>query len=369
MTTTPLLLETLPRDLIEIGEKALAGQRLSCEEGLILLSHPDIEAVRALADEVRMRRVGETVYFATTLYIHPTNLCELSCPMCSFYAKPGWKSAWFLTPAQVEDKIKAKANLDKKLTEIHIVGGLWRECNLDYYKELFSRIKAIDENLHIKALTPVEYDFLAKIHDISIEEVFERMMSWGLGSLPGGGAEILVEEIRKKIAPGKITSDEYLNVHRIAHKKGLHSNITMLFGHIEEAEHIITHLDKVRSLQDETGGFRTFVPLKYHVENNALGKRKDRLKPKEVRRIYAVSRLMLDNIRNLKVLWNYVGIDEAVSILRYGANDLSATQVDEKIITMAGGVQVKMTEELLVEFISNAGRQPMKIHSGYRYDG
>jgi CofH subfamily radical SAM domain protein len=217
-------------------------------------------------------------------------------------------------------------------------------------------------------LTPVEYDFLAKTHQIPIAEVFQRMMSWGLGSLPGGGAEILVEEIRKKIAPGKITSDEYLDIHRLAHQNGLRSNITMLFGHIEEPQDIITHLVKIRTLQDETAGFRTFVPLKYHVENNALGKRKERHKPKDIRRIYAVSRLMLDNIRNIKVLWNYVGIDEAVAMLRYGANDLSSTQTDEKIITMAGGIQVKMTEELLTTLISQAGRHPKKIHSGHSDD-
>jgi CofH subfamily radical SAM domain protein len=356
---------TTGSELQEITEKVLSGKRLSCEEGLRLFQSENKEEIIQLANAVRKKKVGDTVYFATTLYIHPTNLCELSCPMCSFYAKPGWAKAWFLTPEQVEEKIRK--NLDMNLTEIHVVGGLWRECNLDYYKDVFARIKTIDPNLHIKALTPVEYHFLAKIHGIEVEEVFDRMMSYGLGSLPGGGAEILVEEIRKKIAPQKITSDEYLDVHRTAHKKGLKSNITMLFGHIEEPEHIITHLDRVRMLQDETGGFQTFVPLKYHVENNALGKRTDRLKFKDLRFIYAISRLMLDNIRNIKVLWNYVGIDEAIQILDCGANDFSATQVEEKIITMAGGIQIKMTEEFISSCIQKANRTPKKINSGYDY--
>ena len=353
--------------LLQLCEEKIAShQRLTEEEGLQLLLHEDGEAIGRLADRMRKTVVGDTVYFANTLYIHPTNLCELSCPMCSFYAKPGWKNAWFLSPKQIEEKVRA--HLTQNISEVHIVGGLWRDCNLDYYQEVFERIQALDPHLHIKALTPVEYDFLAKMHGIPVTEVFKRMMSWGLGSLPGGGAEILVEEIRKKIAPGKITSDEYLDIHRIAHQSGLKSNITMLFGHIEEPKDIITHLVKIRQLQDETAGFRTFVPLKYHTENNALGKRTERHKPKEVRRIYAVSRLMLDNIRNIKVLWNYVGIDEAVAILRYGANDLSATQTDEKIITMAGGVRVEMTEELLMTLITQAGRNPKKIHSGYSYD-
>jgi CofH subfamily radical SAM domain protein len=368
MTTTYIaeqLLARVPQSLLPIAEKVLEGKRLEYDDAVSLLHTEHLEVLRLLADYYREMRVGSIVYHASTLYIHPTNLCELSCPMCSYYAKPGWKTAWFTTPEQIEAKVRE--TLDKELTEIHFVGGLWRDCNLDYYQDAFSRIKQIDPNLHIKALTPVEYDFLAKMHGITVEEVFDQMISWGLGSLPGGGAEILVEEIRKKVAPGKITSDEYLNVHRLAHKKGLRSNITMLFGHIEEPEHIATHLMRIRELQDETGGFQTFVPLKYHVENNALGKRKERLKPKDIRRIYAVSRLMLDNVRNLKVLWNYVGLEEAKEILHWGANDIAATSLEEKIVTMAGGVQVTMTSEKLAELIKAAGRIPKKIHSGYNY--
>jgi len=359
------LLSSMPASLRGVAEKVVQGKRLEAEDGLALLSSEHGDAVLALANYARAQRVGDIVYYASTLYIHPTNLCELSCPMCSFYAKPGWEKAWFMTPSQIIEKVRA--HLDKQLTEIHFVGGLWRECSLDYYREAFQGIKALDSTLHIKALTPVEYDFLAKLHEISIDEVFQRMISWGLGSLPGGGAEILVEEVRRKIAPGKITSDEYLDVHRRAHRIGLRSNITMLFGHIETLEHIVTHLLRVRELQDETGGFQTFVPLKYHTENNALGKRKDRIFPKDVRRIYAVCRLMLDNIRNVKVLWNYVGIEEAIAILRCGANDLAATSLEEKIITMAGGIKVVMTDERLESLITAANRTPKKIHSGHDY--
>ncbi len=348
-----------------ITEKVEAKERLTPEEGLSLLhtTEPDeIERIRALADLVRKRTVGEVVHFASTLYIHPTNLCELNCPMCSFYAKPGWDKAWFLTPEQIEEKVRH--NYDKGLTEIHVVGGLWRDCDLDYYQETFTRIKAIDPNLHIKALTPVEYDFLAKLHDIPIEEVFRRMMSWGLGSLPGGGAEILVEEIRKKVAPGKITSEEYLEIHALAHQLGLRSNITMLFGHIESYEDIVSHLVQVRDLQDRTGGFRAFIPLKFGLENNALGKRKKQLKEKNVSLVYAVSRLMLDNVTHLKVLWNYVGVQEALELLRWGGNDLSSTNTDEKIITMAGGVRVIMDKETMTSLIKGIGRTPCLTHTG-----
>lgn len=359
-------LDTMPTpELRQIATAVLERCRLSPEQGLYLLNTEHLQEVGALADFARLQRAGDVVYYAATLYIHPTNLCELSCPLCSFYAKPGWDSAWFLTPEQVEAKVRE--NYAKELTEIHVVGGLWRDCNLEYYQDMFTRIKNIDPKLHIKALTPVEYDFLAKLHGISIDEVFARMIGWGLGSLPGGGAEILVEKVRKQIAPQKITSDEYLAVHRIAHKQGLKSNITMLFGHVEEPEDIITHLCKVRELQDETNGFQTFVPLKFHEDNNALGKRKHRIKPRDPKRIYAVSRLMLDNIRNLKVLWNYLGIEEAQKILSWGGNDLSSTMLDEKIIVMAGGIKGRMTNDTMASLIRQCSRTPRRIHSGHDY--
>lgn len=351
--------------LEKITLKLKNEERLSSEEGLYLLNEADLNQVKKLADDVRRKKCGDAVYYASTLFVHPTNLCELSCPMCSFYAKPGWKNAWFSTPEAIEKKIKAAYPFG--LTEVHIVGGLWRDCDLNYYQDLFKRIKDIDSNLHIKALTPVEYDFLSKHHDISIEEVFQKMISYGLGSLPGGGAEILNESIRKQVAPQKISCERYLEIHKIAHKLGLPSNITMLFGHVEDNIHIIEHLCKIRELQDETKGFNTFIPLKYHDENNALGKRKGRLKEKNIERIYAVSRLMLDNVRNLKVLWNYVGVKEAQSILSCGANDFASTSQEEKVITMAGGIKVAMTRELISSYIKEAGKIPMEIHSGYKY--
>jgi CofH subfamily radical SAM domain protein len=350
--------------LENIKSKVFNETRLTEEEALTLLNYSDfdsLEIIRDLADTVRKKKVGDRVLYASTLYIHPTNLCELNCPFCSFYAKPGWKKAWFLTPEAAEEKIRS---VDvSKLTEIHIVGGLWHECNLDYYKELFHRIKTLGPHLIIKALTPVEYDFLARIHSLSVEEVLKKMMSYGLDYLPGGGAEILVETIRKKIAPGKISSDEFLAIHKLAHSLGLRSNITMLFNHIEDNCDIITHLKKVRDLQDETHGFQTFIPLKFGEENNALGKRKQQLKKKNIYLIYAVSRLFLDNFDHLKVLWNYVGIEEALQILRWGANDLSSTNVEEKIITMATSKENKMDREGLEALILGIQRIPYLTES------
>ena len=356
MTTAETTLETITKKIEE-------GKRLDPEEGLYLLKLTDeneIRQVGVLANKMRKKMVGDTITFASSLMLYPTNLCELNCQFCSFYAKPGWKKAWFNTPEEIAEKVE---RLTPGLTEIHIVGGLWRECNLPYYEELFSRVKAIDPNIHIKALTPVEYDFLAKLHNISIQEVLERMISWGLDSIPGGGAEILVEEVRKKIAPGKITSDEFLEVHRLAHKLGMRTNITMLFNHVESEEDIITHLMRVRTMQEETGGFKTFVPLKFGEEDNALGKRQKRLKKKPIPLVYAVSRLMLDNVPNLKALWTYLGVDDALKVLQWGANDFSSTNQVEKVIQMAGGVQVKMDVPTMNRLILGLGRVPKLTNS------
>lgn len=345
----------------EIADKLFEGKRMSREDGLFLFTYPDEERLCELADWVRIQKAGQEVHYTSTYYVHPTNLCELSCPMCSFYAKPGWDKAWFYSPSALVKKIEKALPLG--LNEIHIVGGLWRDCDLYYYQELFAGIKQLDEKLHIKALTAVEYHFLAELHGISIPKVFEKMQDWGLGSLPGGGAEVLVESIRKQVAPQKISSDEFLEIHEMAHNTGLPSNITMLFGHVEEEKDLITHLEKVRSLQDKTQGFRSFVPLKFHTDNNALGKRSKRLKSKSAKRIYAISRLMLDNIPNIKVLWNYLGIDEAKDLLFCGGNDLASTATEEKIILMAGGIEVKMSKENMEMMIKELGRTPKFSHS------
>lgn len=365
MTSSETLLDLMTEEpLRSLARKVVDKERLSRQDGLYLLETAPGEKVRLLADYARQAAVGEVVYYTSTVFIHPTNLCELSCPLCSYYAKPGWKSAWFLSPEEIENQVKRHWLLGA--TEVHIVGGLWRECNLDYYGDVFRRIKAIDPALHLKALTAVEYDFLAKLHDISLEEVFSRMMSWGLDSLPGGGAEILVESVRRQIAPQKISSQRYLEIHRMAHRLGLPSNVTLLFGHLESNEDIVSHLCQVRELQDETKGFVTFVPLKFHEENNALGKLRKKLKPKEVDRLYAVSRLMLDNIPNLRVLWNYVGVQAAQQILRCGANDLGSTAFEEKISHLTTSPQKEMSEEGLINLIREIGRTPKELHATER---
>lgn len=356
------ILDFAPRELLSIAEKVVGRQRISPEEGLLVFHTPHLPYLQKLADFERKRRVGDKVLYASTLYIYPTNMCELSCPMCSFYAKPGQPKAWFLTPEEVEERVRQA--LPEGLSEVHIVAGLCRDCTADYYKEMFQRIRALDPAIPIKALTAVEHRFLANLSGVSLEDSLKHLISWGLSSIPGGGAEIFDDTLRRKIAPGKGSTNEFLDVHRTAHHLGLRSNITMLFDHIETPEQIIAHLDVVRRFQDETGGFDTFVPLKYQIEHNALAKIVASTARKDSRRVYAVSRLMLDNIPNIKVLWNYLGLQGAKELLRWGGNDLGSVTKGERVATMAGGPTLQMTESLIEQTITDLGRIPVKCRFG-----
>ena len=364
LSTEKALLAASPHDLLDITKKTLERHRLTIEDGMTLFATPHQDFLQRLADFDRRRRVGDTVFYASTLHVYPTNLCELCCPMCSFFAKPGQEKAWILTPLMIEEKVKTALTFG--ISEVHIVSGVWKECSLDYYQDVFLRIRRLSPTLHIKALTPVEYEYLALTSGLSIREVLQKMISWGLSSLPGGGAEILDDTIRQKICPRKTSSQHYLDTHKTAHMLGLRSNVTMLFGHIEEESHILEHLDKIRTLQDVTKGFHTFVPLKYHSENNALGKIFPLLKPKDCRQIYAISRLMLDNVHNIKVLWNYMGLSKAQDLLSWGGNDVGSVTHGEQVAIMAGGVTVTMTDTVLEDVIRSAGRTPKKVHSGGR---
>ena len=353
------LLSSAPKELRSIAEKVVEHRRITPADALTLFSTPHISFLQLLADFDRSYRVGNDVVYASTLYIYPTNLCELACPMCSFYAKPGQAKAWFLTPEMIEDKVREALPYD--LSEVHIVGGLCKSCTAEYFFDVFQRIRALDPLLPIKALTAVEHAYLARLSGISLEESFKRLISWGLTSIPGGGAEILDDSIRPKIAPKKGSTAEFLEVHRVAHRLGIPSNVTMLFDHIETPEHIVTHLDVVRRFQDETGGFDTFVPLKYQPDNNALSKIVAATPRKDCRRVFAISRLMLDNIRNIKVLWNYLGLSGATELLSWGGNDLGSVTRGERVATMAGGPMLLVTDDLLEQTISKLGRTPKKV--------
>jgi CofH subfamily radical SAM domain protein len=353
------LMSKSPDELKRIIDKVALQQRISTDDGLYLLTCQHGDLVHALANFNRKQRVGEEVLYSSTLHLYPTNLCELACPLCSFYALPSNPKAWFFTPEQLLEKIHPVLS---ELSEVHIVGGIWKECTTEYYQKLFHLIRQTSPTLHIKALTAVECDYLAKHSHLSIENILSMLLDAGLSSLPGGGAEILVDRVREIIAPKKLSSQEFLNVHKCAHSLGIPTNMTMLFGHIETPEDIISHLDEVRKLQDISFGISSFVPLKFLPENTRLASIP--CMPKDPCRIFSVARLMLDNIDNLKALWNYFGLSTAIQLLHCGANDLGSTAFEEKVSYTAGSKQEKMTESMLQQTIRSSGRIPRKTASG-----
>lgn len=358
--TRDFLLHKAPKELIEIAEKVMDGQRLSVEDGRTLLKTSHGKFVEELADFDRERRAGNKVIFSSTLHLYPTNFCQLACPLCSFYATPESSRAWIHSPEQLLEKIIPFID---EIIEVHIVGGIWKACSLSYYEKLFRLLRGLSPTLHIKALTAEECFHLAKEAGVKIEDALCLLRDCGLGSLPGGGAEILVDKIRKTIAPRKLSSSSFLEIHRLAHSLGIPTNVTMLFGHIERDIDIVCHLDKVRNLQDIHQGICAFVPLKFFPENTQLSQIP--IHPRDPRRIIAVSRLMLDNVRNIKALWNYLGYSTALELLRCGANDLGSTSIEEKVSLAAGGKQEKMSESTIRKAILSVGRIPHKIHSGH----
>ncbi|WP_348663768.1 CofH family radical SAM protein [Chlamydia vaughanii] len=368
MTTTRTI-RILPKNswMKQLFEDYIEGARLSKEDALRLLLLEDEDDQRALwafANMVRQKYVGDVVYYSSTLYLYPTNFCEFNCTFCAFYAKPGDSKGWFYTPDQLIDQIR---QLDAPITETHIVAGCSQDCNLDYYTELFSKIKELLPHIHIKALTGIEYDYLAKLHNLPVIEILQILKNAGLDSIPGGGCDILVDEIREILAPGRLSSQDFLEIHKTAHNLGIPSNSTMLCYHRERPEDIVTHMEKLRNLQDDTLGFKNFILLKFATENNALGKRLRKLSCSHnilPASIIAVARLFLDNFRNIKALWNYLGIDEALHLLSCGANDFSSTHLGEKVFEMASSKQtIRMDIEGMASLIKQQGRIPCLTNS------
>lgn len=363
-------LKILPRSswLKTLFSDYLAGKRLSEEHllRLLLIEDPaDVQAIHAFADLIREQKVGNTVYYSSTLYLYPTNICHFNCTFCSYYAKPGDPKGWFFTP----DELIAQIHQTKQpITEVHIVAGCYPDCDLSYYQELLSKIRANFPDLHIKALSAVEYAYLANLHQTPVQNIFLALKDAGLDSIPGGGAEILVDEVRRYLAPNRLSSEEYLNIHRTAHQLGIPSNTTILCYHRETPADIVTHMSKIRDLQGETSGFKNFILLKFADQNNALGNRirKQSLRAHHIlpATIIAAARLFLDNFYHIKALWNYLGIDEALRCLSSGANDLSSTHIGERVFQMASsGETIKMDQAGMESLILKQGRIPCLTNS------
>lgn len=349
--------------LREIREKVEAGQRLSFEDGLALEESTDLFTLGDLANIVRERYNGNFGYYNVNTHINPTNVCVYKCDFCAFRADLDEPRAYVMERDAILER--ARQAHGRGATELHIVGGLHHKLPFEYYVDVVRWVKEAAPEIHVKAYTGVEVEFFAKIARLSIRQVLETLVDAGLGSLPGGGAEIFHPEVREQICGAKASTETWLEVHRTAHQLGLHSNATMLYGHIDKPKHRIDHLIRLRELQDETGGFQTFIPLAFHPDNSRM----DEIpKPSGVMdlKTMAISRLMLDNFPHIKAYWVMLGIKTAQVALAFGADDLDGTVVHETIYHEAGAEtpqEISVSE--IQRLIAEAGRIPVERDTLY----
>ena len=363
----PLRLDKrLDASLLAIAEKVVAGERLDDTDGLLLFREGPLAYLGALANAVREARHGDTTYFNRNFHLEPTNVCIYTCKFCSYSRLIKRRDeGWTLTADEILAEV-AKYD-DQPVTEVHIVGGVLPQQDLEFYLDLFRRIKAHRPELHLKALTPVEYHYIFKKGKVDYATGMRLVREAGVDSLPGGGAEIFHPEIRDEIAGGKCTGDEWLAMHREWHGLGMRSNATMLYGHIERYEHRVDHLERLRALQDETGGFQTFIPLKFRNANNEMSHVAESTTLEDLRN-YAISRLYLDNFDHVKAYWPMIGRDVAQLSLAFGVDDVDGTIDDTtKIYSMAGSEEQHpaMSTEQLVRLIRRVGRKPVERDSLY----
>lgn len=349
------------QQLQSIGYKILNKERIAFDEGVALFEKASLSYVGALANWVRESKHGNKTYFNRNFHIEPTNVCVFSCAFCSYsklYAHR--EEGWELSIDQMMHIIKSYDG--KPVTEVHIVGGVHPKMNMDFFLELLRSIKAHRPDLHIKAFTPVELDYMFRKAKVSVEEGMRLAHEAGLDSLPGGGAEIFHPDIRTKICADKVDADGWLAIHKAAHQLGMHSNATLLYGHIESYWHRIDHMDRLRSLQDETGGFNTFIPLKFRNKDNDMQHVAESTIVEDMK-MYAVSRLYLDNFPHLKAYWPMLGRKNAQLTLSFGVNDIDGTIDDTtKIYSMAGSEEQSPTMSTadLVTLIKQVKRQPVE---------
>jgi aminodeoxyfutalosine synthase len=350
--------------LLDLHDKLESRERLTVEDGLRLFECPDLLAVGWLANRDRERRHGPRTYYNHNIRIEATNVCVASCLFCSFARlKPGDAQAYTMSLEQAWDKLRVR--VDEPLTEIHVVNGLHPDLPFDYYRELLRGFKRIRPDVHLKCFTAVEIAFFADLYGMTDEQVLRELMGAGLGSLPGGGAEIFAERVRRKICHDKCDADRYLDIHRIAHRMGMRSNVTMLYGHIETAEERVDHMIRARALQDETGGFQAFIPLAFHPDNNQMRKL-PAPSAAETLRVHAVARLVCDNIPHVKAFWIATGVEVAQTSLWFGVDDLDGTVQEERIYHMAGArTPEALSTSDIRRLIHAAGREPIERDTLY----
>lgn len=358
-----IISEIVDCEIREIASKVTRNERISIEEALILYRRADLSLLAVMANHVRTRINGNIVSYVRNYHIEPTNVCIHKCRFCSYSARVSGYS-WTYSAEEMIAKVKS---LGKDVVELHIVGGVAEDKGVAYYAQILEQIKAVRPDLHIKAFTAVEIQGMAEFGGVSITEALSQLKSAGLGSMPGGGAEIFDETLRAEICPTKSTAQEWLDIHRQAHQLGIPTNATMLYGFFETYEHRVDHLNRLRKLQDETHGFNAFIPLKFKNKNNEYAHVPE-VSIVEDLKCYAISRIFLDNIAHLKSYWVMSGIDEARITLHYGVDDLDGTIGDStKIYSMAGSLENPgMSANDLNQIIIAEGFQPQERDALYR---
>jgi aminodeoxyfutalosine synthase len=358
----------LERDgLGRIRDAVLAGERLTDADAVKLFEAKDLAAVGALANHVREQRHGDLTFYNRNVHLNPTNVCVASCKFCSFARKDDQVASDGYTMQLDEAVHKVVSKKPLGITEVHIVSGLHPDLPFEYYTELLRRIRSEWPGLTIKAFTAIEIHFFAEKFGKSYEQVLRDLMAAGLDTVPGGGAEIFAPRVRRKICDDKATADQWIEIHRTAHRLGLKTNSTMLYGHIERLDERVDHMRRLRDLQDETSGFQVFIPLAFHPEHNMIGKAFPKPTGYDALRMLAVGRLYLDNFDHIKAYWVSLGERLAQTSLAFGVDDVDGTVLEERIYHMAGATTPQaLSEKELHRFIRAAGRVPAERDSHYR---
>lgn len=353
---------TLSSHIKDIAIKVLSAIRITPDEGIVLYKEADSSLLALLADQVRKRKVGEYVFYNRNVHIEPTNICVYDCKFCS-YSHHQSKESWELT---IDEMVKTVVNLGDEITEVHIVGAVHPGRDIYYYADLIRRVHEARPTTHIKAYTAIEIEYMAQKAELSFEQGLQLLKDAGLNSLPGGGAEIFDDKIREQICGKKSSTEAWLEIHETAHKLGIPTNATILYGHIEQFEHRIHHMELLRQLQDRTGGFNAYIPLKFKNKNNEMSDIEEVSLVEDLRN-YAVSRIYLDNISHIKAYWPMIGKEMAALSLAFGVDDLDGTINDStKIYSLAGADEnPSLSGDEIRDLIVKAGRVPAERDSVY----
>lgn len=363
-----ILKSNISADLKTIAEKVFHEERISFDEGVILFEKGDLNFLGSLANYIREKKHGDSTYFNKNFHVEPTNICVFDCKFCAYsklLREKGDYDAWEMTEDEIYDMVKSYDKSD--VTEVHIVGGVHPKMGLNYFANLIKGIKSIRPDIHVKAFTAVELEYMCRKAKVSYKEGLQILKDHGQDSLPGGGAEIFAEDVRNEICKDKCSSQQWLEIHEAAHSIGMPSNATMLYGHIESFEDRVDHMNRLRLLQDKTNGFNTFIPLKYRNGNNQMSHLQE-VSVIEDLRMYAVARIFMDNFNNIKAYWPMIGRNTAQMTLSYGVNDIDGTIDDTtKIYSMAGAEEQSptMTTSQLVELIEQVNRKAVERDSVY----